>query len=123
MESGLVATLLLLALLLLGKATGTTASVVVSGSMEPGMRRGDVLIIRAPRKDDIRAGDIVLFSTELHAVPIVHRRVIELHERHDGARQILTKDDKNPVTDRSFLYTGQWLHDDRILGRAIGYLP
>nr|AAO17347.1 Hypothetical protein [Oryza sativa Japonica Group] len=89
-------TILLLSLLLLGKATGTTATVVVSGSMEPGIRRGDMLIVRERRNDgdgddNIRAGDIVLFSTELHPVPIVHR-VIELHERHDGgARQMLTK--------------------------------
>ncbi|KAG8365209.1 hypothetical protein BUALT_Bualt18G0080600 [Buddleja alternifolia] len=71
-------------------------AIVVSGSMEPGIRR---------------ALDI----------PIVHR-VIQVHESRDtGEIDILTKGDANRYDDRIFYAPGQrWLQQHRIIGRVMG---
>ncbi|XP_052488188.1 uncharacterized protein LOC105773810 isoform X2 [Gossypium raimondii] len=81
--------------------TGSESLVVVvlSGSMEPGFKRG-------------------------RDVPIVHR-VIEVHEQRDSKEaDILTKGDANLYDDR-MLYTSsnRWLQQKYIMGRAVGFLP
>ena len=62
----------------------------LSGSMEPGFYRGDILFLYMG-KQPVRAGEIVVFSLDGREIPIVHR-VIKLHERQPGGRiDILTK--------------------------------
>jgi signal peptidase len=62
-------------------ATGSESPVVVvlSGSMEPGLQRGDILFLNMGARP-IRAGEIVVFSLDGRDVPIVHR-VLKVHER------------------------------------------
>ncbi|XP_022749700.1 signal peptidase complex catalytic subunit SEC11C-like isoform X1 [Durio zibethinus] len=104
--------------------TGSESPIVVvlSGSMEPGFKRGDILFLYM-NKDPIRAGEIVVFN-DGRDVPIVHR-VIEVHEQH-GSKEadILTKGDANDMDDR-ILYTSsqRWLQQKYIMGRAVGFLP
>ncbi|KAI9117424.1 hypothetical protein K1719_011590 [Acacia pycnantha] len=104
--------------------TGTESPVIVviSGSMEPGFQRGDILFLQMS-KDPIRAGEVVVYNIDGRDIPIVHR-VIEVHERQDsGEAYILTKGDNNPGDDRG-LYNGlHWLQKHHIMGRAIGFLP
>ncbi|CAL5020355.1 unnamed protein product [Urochloa decumbens] len=97
--------------------------VVLSESMEPGFKRGDILFLHM-NKDPVRAGEIVVFNVDGRDIPIVHR-VIKVHERHDTAEaDILTKGDNNPRDDRLLYAHGQlWLQQQHIVGRAIGYLP
>ncbi|XP_078181872.1 uncharacterized protein LOC144575556 isoform X2 [Carex rostrata] len=85
--------------------------VVLTGSMEPGFRRGDILFLHM-NKEPIRAGEIVVYN-------------IDVHERKDtGEIDILTKGDNNPVDDVSLYSGGQlWLNRHHIIGRAKGYLP
>ncbi|XP_058082616.1 uncharacterized protein LOC131230703 isoform X2 [Magnolia sinica] len=81
--------------------TGSESPVVVvlSGSMEPGFKRG-------------------------REIPIVHR-VIKVHERQDtGEVDVLTKGDNNFGDDRLLYAHGQlWLQRHHIMGRAVGFLP
>ncbi|XP_030511296.1 signal peptidase complex catalytic subunit SEC11A-like [Rhodamnia argentea] len=105
--------------------TGSESPVVVvlSGSMEPGFKRGDILFLHM-NKDPIRTGDIVVFNIDGRDIPIV-QRVVEVHE-HRGAGEvdILTKGDNNDVNDKIMYAHGQhWLQQQHIMGRAIGYLP
>eukprot|EP00967_Tisochrysis_lutea_P121495 scaffold200295_cov19-Tisochrysis_lutea.AAC.1 len=46
--------------------------VVLSGSMEPGFYRGDILFLNMG-KNPIRAGEIVVFNLDGRDIPIVHR--------------------------------------------------
>ncbi|KAJ1281720.1 hypothetical protein BS78_04G327700 [Paspalum vaginatum] len=105
--------------------TGSESPVVVvlSGSMEPGFQKGDILFLHM-NKDPIRTGEIVVFNIEGRSIPIVHR-VIQVHERHDTAEiDILTKGDNNPDDDRMMYASGQlWIEQQHIVGRAAGYLP
>lgn len=63
--------------------------VVLSGSMEPGFYRGDILFLNMGNSP-IRAGEIVVFSLDGRDIPIVHR-VIKVHERGPRNVDILTK--------------------------------
>ncbi|THU70933.1 hypothetical protein C4D60_Mb08t30210 [Musa balbisiana] len=105
--------------------TGSESPVVVvlSGSMEPGFKRGDILFLQM-NKDPIRVGEIVVFNVDGRDIPIVHR-VIKVHERHNtGEIQILTKGDNNNDDDRVLYAYGQlWLEQHHIMGRAVGFLP
>ncbi|KAF7806376.1 signal peptidase complex catalytic subunit SEC11A-like [Senna tora] len=105
--------------------TGSESPVVVvlSGSMEPGFKRGDILFLHMS-KDPIRTGEIVVFNIDGRDIPIVHR-VIKVHERQDtGEAYILTKGDNNDMDDRVLYNHGQnWLQNHHIMGRAVGFLP
>ncbi|KAK9093680.1 hypothetical protein Scep_025149 [Stephania cephalantha] len=97
--------------------------VVLTGSMEPGFKRGDILFL-SMSEDPIRAGEIIVFNIDGRKIPIVHR-VVEVHERRNtGVVDALTKGDNNPTNDRPLYASGQhWLHQHHILGRAVGFLP
>ncbi|KAG2488750.1 hypothetical protein HYH03_012748 [Edaphochlamys debaryana] len=105
--------------------TGTESPIVVvlSGSMEPGLHRGDLVVLHMG-KPPIRTGEIVVFSLDGRDIPIVHR-VIKVHERANGTHiDILTKGDNNYGDDRALYNKGQeWLHQHHIMGRAVGFLP
>ncbi|PNG99791.1 Signal peptidase complex catalytic subunit SEC11C, partial [Tetrabaena socialis] len=105
--------------------TGSESPVVVvlSGSMEPGFYRGDILFLNMG-KAPIRTGEIVVFNLDGRDIPIVHR-VIKVHERTNGTHiDILTKGDNNYGDDRALYNKGQeWLHQQHIMGRAVGFLP
>jgi|UniRef100_A0A7S4GJF7 signal peptidase len=98
--------------------------VVLSGSMEPGFQRGDLLFLTFHEENDaFKVGDIVVFKVEGREIPIVHR-VISAHTDKKDNFFLLTKGDNNQVDDRPLYTTGQlWLERKHILGRAKGYLP
>jgi signal peptidase len=63
---------------------------VLSGSMEPGFQRGDILFLNMGTKP-ARTGEIVVFNIDGRDIPIVHR-VIKVHERaNENHLDILTK--------------------------------
>ena len=65
--------------------------VVLSGSMEPGYYRGDILFLHQPSRA-LDVGDVVVFNTGGRDIPIVHR-IIKVHERQGNASHVdmLTK--------------------------------
>lgn len=64
--------------------------VVLSGSMEPGFYRGDILFLNMGHQP-IRVGEVVVFNIDKRDIPIVHR-VIKVHERQPGGEvDVLTK--------------------------------
>lgn len=99
--------------------------VVLSGSMEPGFQKGDILFLHMS-KAPIRSGEIVVFHVEGKDIPIVHR-VIKVHEHHDTkAVDVLTKGDDNDVDDdEGGIYADdqQWLQQQDVAGRIVGFLP
>ena len=51
--------------------TESPVVVVLSGSMEPSMQRGDILILH--KTTPIEVGDIIVYTTDGEGIPIVHR--------------------------------------------------
>ncbi|WFC98064.1 signal peptidase I [Malassezia yamatoensis] len=100
--------------------TESPVVVVLSGSMEPGFYRGDLLFLVKPSRP-LEVGDVTVYRARDTEVPIVHR-VLETHSAPKG-QLLLTKGDNNPMDD-IMLYNGaRWLHSDQIVGCVMGYLP
>lgn len=99
--------------------------VVISGSMEPGYSRGDILLLHH-RFDlsPVRVSDVVVFDLPDRRIPVVHR-VMALHRRaRDNKLLILTKGDNNMLDDTSLYGTaGEWIEEDRIIGKSYAYVP
>ena len=73
---------------------------VLSGSMEPGFYRGDILFLNMgffSKPAAFETGEIVVFSISGRDIPIVHR-LIKVHERADKKdADMLTKGDNKSV--------------------------
>lgn len=97
--------------------------VVLSGSMEPGFYRGDILFLTLYEEDPMQAGDVVVFQIEGRDIPIVHR-VLNVHENTAGNFSVLTKGDNNQVDDRGlYAHKQLFIGKKEIMGRPQGYLP
>ncbi|CAK9111965.1 Signal peptidase complex catalytic subunit SEC11C (Microsomal signal peptidase 21 kDa subunit) (SPase 21 kDa subunit) (SEC11 homolog C) (SEC11-like protein 3) (SPC21) [Durusdinium trenchii] len=99
--------------------------VVLTGSMEPAIIRGDILFLDNSFTEPIRVGEIVVFKINEREIPIVHR-VLEVHVERNGTQKILTKGDNNNIDDRrgGIYARGQaWLDRNSIMGRARVYVP
>ncbi|XP_021755299.1 signal peptidase complex catalytic subunit SEC11C-like isoform X2 [Chenopodium quinoa] len=125
---GLLVTSVLMTWQLLILVTGTKypVSVVLSGSMEPGIRKGDLLFLSTIKSHPIQTGEILLFKIEGKEIPIVHRVIKVQRQKASNKFILLTKGDANSVDDRygGIYADGQlWLEDDDITGRVIGIMP
>ena len=96
--------------------TESPVVVVLSGSMEPSMQRGDVLFLH--KNTIIANGDIVVYEIEGQGIPIVHR-VLTTQYDANGTLTLLTKGDNNPVNDRG-LYANRdaYINDSMVVGKV-----
>ncbi|MFW9876975.1 MAG: signal peptidase I [Candidatus Thorarchaeota archaeon] len=108
--------------------TDTPMVVVISGSMEPNLHRGDLLFLRGEDAENIKngtiegkEGDIIVFDARgllgwinAPSDPIVHRVV---DKKFDNGWFFLTKGDANPSVDAA------WVPETRILGVVTGRIP
>eukprot|EP00768_Dysnectes_brevis_P003771 gnl/Dysnectes_brevis/2684_a3250_2338.p1 GENE.gnl/Dysnectes_brevis/2684_a3250_2338~~gnl/Dysnectes_brevis/2684_a3250_2338.p1 ORF type:complete len:188 (-),score=13.01 gnl/Dysnectes_brevis/2684_a3250_2338:40-603(-) len=99
--------------------------VVLTGSMEPGFKRGDILLV-SDNEYPLQTGDVVVYALEGKFIPIVHRLLDRRTLMLDGETTpvFITKGDNNNDYD-TFLYTTgkQFLEREEIIGRILAYLP
>ena len=100
--------------------------VVLSGSMEPSMYRGDILVLY--KQKTINIGDVVVYQIPTQGTPIVHRisSLQDVYDKKTGKTQtmFLTKGDNNPVDDRGIYPKGQaYLSQDAIVGHVFTHFP
>ena len=96
-------------------------NVVVSGSMEPVMYRGDIVVLEQANllgfhefdTKDIEIGDIVVYVTPHHDGPIIHR-VIDKGQVND-TMVFKIKGDNNDVADPGLV------SENQIISRAITF--
>ncbi|MGF7117366.1 signal peptidase I [Methanobacterium oryzae] len=69
-------------IILVGIIIAQHMNVVVSGSMEPVMYRGDIVIIDT-NPGDVEVGDIVVYDAAWFNQPVIHR-VIKIQNTTDG---------------------------------------
>ncbi|GAB0490188.1 hypothetical protein MMPV_001420 [Pyropia vietnamensis] len=97
--------------------------VVLSGSMEPAIHRGDLLLLSNRYSTPLVSGDIVVYKLPGRDVPIVHR-IIKVHQEYGTtAVDILTKGDNNLPDDRELYGDRKWLSREMVVGRAFAFLP
>ena len=117
--------------------TETPLVVVTSGSMEPVISRGDLLVIEYRDPTDIQAGtiedkkgDIILYDS--HGVwenpipePVVHRVVGKYLNPEDGKYYFITKGDANDDTDPPDISNNIEIPvpEDKVIGVVIRIIP
>ena len=108
--------------------------VVLSGSMEPSMYRGDILVLQ--KRDDLAIGDVIVYQIESEKIPIVHR-VASLQEVPRTEKEMkekpwasktkimfMTKGDNNPVDDRGLYPKGvAYLDETSVVGHVYANIP
>ncbi|MBI3914898.1 MAG: signal peptidase I [Chloroflexi bacterium] len=77
---------------------GNRTLVVLSGSMEPAISKGAVVIAQPVPSKSLRVGDVIIFSPNAEAqVPVIHR-IFNIREKN-GALYYTTKGDANNAPD------------------------
>jgi len=91
---------------------------VVSGSMYPTLKVGDLVVVKGAPPAEIQEGDIIVFeATESGYGTYWVHRVIEVRVLPDGTRLFITKGDKNAGPDSAPV------SEDKIHGRVIYIIP
>lgn len=71
--------------------------IVLSGSMEPKINRGDIVFIKETNEEDLHVGDIISFSDG--GMTVTHR-IVEI-KSEDGINEYVTKGDNNNIEDNN----------------------
>lgn len=98
-----------------GLALGTDVPVVAvtSGSMEPALHRGDMIVVHGTAYEDIEVGDVLVYTTDEMPVPIIHRVIKK------NASALETRGDNNRFQHAFERHVTR----DEILGKAAFTVP
>ena len=107
---------------------------VPTGSMEPTIHVGSLLILQGVKPEDVNVGDIVVYKlpyaqkhtilfifSEYKPAPIVHRVIAKVCD--DGECYFLTKGDANQLPDQNPLDVDTWLRGEDIIGKVVLIIP
>ncbi|EGT3617550.1 signal peptidase I, partial [Clostridium perfringens] len=91
------------------KAVGFRTYSILSGSMEPNIRTGDLAIVKSAEMDEVVSGDIITFKYEGN---IVTHRIVEKTE--EG---FITKGDNNNAEDTEIV------REEDLIGKVLFNIP
>ncbi|MBP3596270.1 MAG: signal peptidase I [Clostridia bacterium] len=78
---------------------GIKSFVIISGSMEPELKIGDVVIIKKCNQEDLKVGDIISYRS---GQSIITHRIHDIIKKGNSIKYE-TKGDNNNISDRSFV--------------------
>lgn len=84
---------------LLPRAAGATPYTVLSGSMEPTLEPGTLVVTRPVDFDDIALGQVITFQLESGEPTVATHRVIGRADAADGGTVLITQGDANGSPD------------------------
>lgn len=84
----------------------TDMDVVVSGTMEPALYRGDIVVVEK-NPDNIQVGDIVVYNATWFQNKAVIHRVISIKNDSNGNTLFKLKGDNNNISDPEPIYRSQ----------------
>lgn len=93
---------------------GIRTYTVLSGSMEPAIPIGTLLVVYPVKPEELESGDIITFSVGGNMTAT--HRVTSIHEKPDGIF-FQTKGDANAAVD------GKLVHESQIIGRPVFSIP
>lgn len=100
-----------------GAAAGYRGAVILTGSMEPALSPGDLVVVRRMPAADIRAGQIVSFRDDKHGVTITHRVTAVRPAAHGARLAVTTQGDANNAAEH-------WTTTpEATVGRVVATLP
>lgn len=94
-----VVVLLALALIVVPLVLGATPYTVLTGSMQPSMPPGTLVVTRPTPVEKISIGDVVTYQLRSNEPEVVTHRVVGLGSTSDGERAFVTRGDANNVDD------------------------
>ncbi|WP_048151207.1 signal peptidase I [Palaeococcus ferrophilus] len=77
--------------------TDSPLVIVVSGSMEPVFYRGDVVLLKGVKPEEVEIGDVVVYNRPYTKYPIIHR--VRGIEEYNGERCFVIQGDNNFIHD------------------------
>ena len=96
---------------------GIRPFIVMSGSMEPGIMTGDLIVDRSINVDELKAGDIISFTDPAgNGVSVVTHRIVGVTEQN-GEKAFRTRGDNNNTEDIDLVPAS------KVLGRYWFRLP
>src|SRR5699024_1622754 len=95
----IVCGLMLLALVVIPRATGAQAYTVLTGSMEPGIAPGALVVVKPTPVDELVAGDVITFQPYSGDPTVVTHRITGIYYDMSGQPRIYTQGDANNVAD------------------------
>ncbi|MFF2620422.1 signal peptidase I [Oerskovia jenensis] len=98
------------------KALGAVPLTVLSGSMEPVLSPGDVVVVRPVAADDLRIGDVVTFQPVSDDPSLVTHRVVGIGSTGGAAGSFTTRGDANGADDEPIVA-------DQVVGRVAYSVP
>ncbi|KQS22570.1 signal peptidase I [Frigoribacterium sp. Leaf186] len=109
LSAGLLAVVLGLAVVLIvvPKAAGATPLTVLTGSMEPRLPPGTLIVVAPTPVDEIRIGDVVTYQIESGRPEVISHRVTEIVSSSDGGTAFVTKGDANSEPDAALVLPEQ----------------
>lgn len=108
---------------------GYSTAIVQTGSMEPDIKVGDLIVIKSAKITDAKVGDFAVFISHAEAIKgerVVHR-VVETGEDGEGYYIVTlgNKNDKNPApvpdTVRESDFVGIAILNNAFLGKTISF--
>ncbi|MCD2263905.1 signal peptidase I [Dietzia aurantiaca] len=90
---------ILLALVVVPRATGAQAYTVLTGSMEPRIAPGALVVVRPTAPENLAAGDVITFQPYSGDPSVVTHRITDIYYDMSGQRRIYTRGDANNVAD------------------------
>lgn len=76
------------------------AYVITTNSMEPELKKDDVIIIKKCKEEDLKVGDIVTFKKEGE---VITHRIVEIDKVGNTEIQYITKGDNNNIEDDEYI--------------------
>jgi signal peptidase I len=82
---------------------------------EGGFSKGDMVVIKGVRAEDLKIGDVIVYDVGAGYVPIVHR-IAEI-ENSGGQLRFRTRGDNNLTLDPG------WVYPEKIMGKVLFSIP
>lgn len=83
------------------RIAGGTPYTVLTGSMEPDLPPGTLVVVRPVDAEDIALGDVITFQLESGKPTVATHRVVAVGTRLDGEQVFTTQGDANGIPDRN----------------------
>lgn len=96
--------------------TGLKAMNIATGSMQPHMPPGTLVIVHSVPLSSIKAGDVITFANPNNAKANITHRVKEVTKINGVTPAFITQGDANPVTDGAIV-------GGLVKGKVVGVLP
>lgn len=83
------------------RIAGATPYTVLTGSMEPDLPPGTLVVVRPVDAEDVALGDVITFQLESGKPTVATHRVVAVGTRLDGEQVFTTRGDANGTPDRN----------------------